>query len=282
MLAAVDSRPPTDGAVPDSDAVVFDHVGFTYPNGTQAIGSIDLAIREGRILGICGPSGCGKSSLLALLAGLTTPTVGELTWSPDPLTAGGRGPAPRHPLSMVFQKDTLLPWKTVEGNVRFFEKLHRRTGAGDDHVVDELLDVVGLGDHRAEYPYQLSGGMRRRLAFITAMAARPRTLLLDEPFSALDEPTRIAVHQDVFDIVRRLSTTVVLVTHDLAEAATLCDEIVILTQRPAVVATRHAIPFGEQRDVEELRQKPEFLEVYGALWHDLSLQIHPDARGAAR
>jgi ABC-type nitrate/sulfonate/bicarbonate transport system ATPase subunit len=115
--------------------------------------------------------------------------------------------------------------------------------------------------------------MRRRVAFVVAMVARPRLLLLDEPFSSLDEPTRVAVHQDVLNVVRQLGTSVVLVTHDLAEAATLCDEIVILTDRPGTVASRHAVPFGVRRDVVELRERPAFLTLYAALWHDLSLQI---------
>jgi ABC-type nitrate/sulfonate/bicarbonate transport system ATPase subunit len=105
------------------------------------------------------------------------------------------------------------------------------------------------------------------------MAARPRVLLLDEPFSSLDEPTRVAIHQDILGVIKRLGTTVVLVTHDLAEAATLCDEVVILTGHPGTVATRHEVPFGPDRDVLQLRQEPAFLELYGKLWQDLRNQI---------
>jgi len=248
------------------------NVSFTYPNGTEAVRDISLEIEDGRILGVCGPSGCGKSSLLALLAEIRHPTAGEITWSPDPL-ASRPGAQPRHPLSMVFQKDTLLPWLTVEANVRFFQTLNKERRADVDELIPELLELTRLREFANAYPYQLSGGMRRRLAFITAMAAQPRLLLLDEPFSALDEPTRIAIHQDVLDIVRRLGTTVVLVTHDLAEAVSLCDEVVILAARPGRVAARHPVPFGRERKVMELRERPEFLELYGRLWHDLSVQI---------
>jgi ABC-type nitrate/sulfonate/bicarbonate transport system ATPase subunit len=101
----------------------------------------------------------------------------------------------------------------------------------------------------------------------------PERLLLDEPFSSLDEPTRVAIHQDVLGVMRRLKMTVVLVTHDLAEAISLCDEVIIFTRRPARIASRHAVPFGADRDVLELRRMPEFLQLYGTLWHELSQQI---------
>lgn len=246
-------------------------LSFTYPNGTQALSELSLDIPEGGVLGVCGPSGCGKSSLLALLAGIQRPSAGEIVWSEDSAVAEGQ--RPRHPLSMVFQKDTLLPWATVESNVRLFYALNKDRRQEADDTVAELLELAGLTAFKDAYPYRLSGGMRRRVAFITALAAKPRLLLLDEPFSSLDEPTRVAIHQDVFDILRRLSTTVVLVTHDLAEAASLCDEIVILTHRPASVATHHTVPFGAERTIVRLREEPDFLELYGRLWHDLSRQI---------
>jgi NitT/TauT family transport system ATP-binding protein len=258
---AVHDRPDT--------VATLEGLTFVYPNGTHALSNLNLTLIEGGILGICGPSGCGKSSLLALLAGIRRPTAGEIRWTPDARPDGHA----RHPISMVFQKDTLLPWLTVTDNVNLFFALNRKHRAGAAAIADELLEMVGLQAFRRAYPYQLSGGMRRRAAFVVAMVARPRLLLLDEPFSSLDEPTRVAIHQDVFDVVRRLGTSVVLVTHDLAEAATLCDEIVILTDRPGTVAGRHAIPFGDERDVVELRERPEFLTLYGALWHELSLQI---------
>ena len=272
MTVSAPGRTETDAKVVAS----LRRLSFTYPNGTQALDGLSLDIPEGGVLGVCGPSGCGKSSLLALLAEIHRPSAGEITWSDD--TATSVGQSARHPLSMVFQKDTLLPWATVEANVRLFYTLNKRRRAEADKVVAELLELAGLTAFKDAYPYRLSGGMRRRVAFITALAAKPRLLLLDEPFSSLDEPTRVAIHQDVFDILRRLRTTVVLVTHDLAEAASLCDEIVILTHRPASVATRHQVPFGAERAIVKLREQADFLELYGRLWHDLSLQIQ---RGTA-
>jgi NitT/TauT family transport system ATP-binding protein len=253
-----------------SPVVSFHSVGFTYADGTRAIRDVTLDVPEGQVLGVCGPSGCGKSTLLSLLANINKPSSGAIAWSPDHGGADSSG-RPRHPISMVFQQDTLLPWLTVEGNVGLSKKFARQRSA--DPFLSELITMVGLDEFRRSLPYQLSGGMRRRLAFITAMAARPRVLLLDEPFSSLDEPTRVAIHQDILSVIKRLGTTVVLVTHDLAEAATLCDEVVILSGHPGTVATRHEVPFGSDRDVLALRQEPAFLELYGKLWHDLRSQI---------
>lgn len=269
-------NPEKGNGVDPSDAgpvVSFDEVDFAYPNGTKALSGVSFDVQRGSILGICGPSGCGKSSLLALLAGLRPPSAGRIRWTGEAQAAVPT----HHELSMVFQKDTLLPWLTVEGNVGLFETFNRRgnkrRGGSEHGLADELIELAGLDAFRKAYPYRLSGGMRRRLAFITSMAAQPRVLLLDEPFSALDEPTRIAIHQDVLRIVRRLGTTVVLVTHDLAEAASLCDEVLILSNRPGTVAARHPVPFGPTRDVLELRKQPSFLQLYGTLWDELSSQI---------
>lgn len=266
-------------------------VSLSYPNGTEALRDLDLEIRRGEILGVTGPSGCGKSSLLSLLSRGRVPTVGTLVWDSLPSTGKDIGrttaedtSAPgAHGVAMMFQKDTLLPWLTVAQNANLYQRLNRRarsarSGRSGGEYADELLALVGLAQVREKFPYQLSGGMRRRLAFVSALAARPRLLLLDEPFSALDEPTRVTIHQDVRNILTDLDTTVVLVTHDLAEATTLCDRVVILSRGPGRVAHTHTVPFTGTRSVLELRESPEFLSFYGRLWHDLSAEI---ARGTA-
>jgi NitT/TauT family transport system ATP-binding protein len=251
---------------------------FSYAGGIDVLDGVSLSIPTGGIVGIVGPSGCGKSTLLSLVAGLSTPTSGTI--------ARQRVDPKRHPLSMVFQKDTVLPWLSVADNVRLFarfkrhggrsamDRLRRRSGDQElDDRVAELLTIGGLSDRADAYPYQLSGGMRRRLAFLTAVAADPEVLLLDEPFSSVDEPTRVGIHQDVFRIARMMNMSAMLVTHDLAEAITLCDRVVILSNRPARVATSYEIPFGEERQMLELRETKQYLELYGHLWHDLSQQI---------
>jgi NitT/TauT family transport system ATP-binding protein len=216
------------------------------------------------VTGIVGPSGCGKSTTLALLARLARPTAGSVEIAPP----SGKG----HPLAMVFQQDTLLPWLTVEENVG----LHFRFRGGRQAAKEEiagLLEMIGLDGFARAYPKQLSGGMRRRVAFLAGIAPKPDVLLLDEPFSSVDEPSRVRIHQEVLSIVNRFRTTTVLVTHDLAEAITLSHRVAIFSARPGRVIEIHEVPFGRERNVLELRDSPEFLALYGRLWHELSAQI---------
>jgi ABC-type nitrate/sulfonate/bicarbonate transport system ATPase subunit len=216
-----------------------------------------------------GPSGCGKSTLLALLAGLLQPGSGRIAWSRDEAQ-----PA-RHPLTMMFQKDTLLPWLTVEDNIGLHFRVSRSPlGKAEQKTrIAELIHLAGLDGAERKFPYQLSGGMRRRTAFLASVAPHPRTLLLDEPFSALDEPTRIGIHQDIFNIVKREGITVLLITHDLGEAISLSDQVMVLTSQPATVFRRFDIPFGQNRNFLELRENPRFLELYGHVWEQLAVQI---------
>ena len=261
------NMPANAGASKDAPAISLRGVTYSYPNGTQALGGVDLDVANGSVHAVVGPSGCGKSTLLHILGGLSSPTGGTVRLS----DAGDRE---RHGLTMVFQKDTLLPWLTVSGNIALYFKFHPRPKSEVDQRVQEMLTLAGLQSFAHAYPYQLSGGMRRRVAFLAAIAPQPRILLLDEPFSSLDEPTRIAIHQEVYRILRRLNMTCLLVTHDLAEAASLSDDVTILTSRPGRVAAQHRVSFGHgERNMLELRQTPTFLELYGRLWHDLSQQI---------
>lgn len=256
-----------DGAA-DATAVSLRDVGFKYPGGgVQALSEVSLDLPRGIFVGIVGPSGCGKSTLLTLIAGLAKPTAGEL--------AVNGADSRRHLVTLMFQKDTLLPWLTVAENVKLFYRIHPRARPKEEinAFVDELLELAHLGSFRNFYPYQLSGGMKRRAAFLAAVVPAPEILLLDEPFSSLDEPTRITIHQDAYRIARRLNMTVILVTHDLAEAVSLCDEVVILTARPGRVCARYRVDLGFERNMLELRKTPTFLHLYAKLWEDLSVQI---------
>src|SRR4051794_2891841 len=172
--------PPVRGG--GDPAATFRGVGYSYATGTEALAGLDLEIREGEVTGIVGPSGCGKSTMLALLAGLARPTAGTVELKP---TAPGR-----HPLSMVFQQDTLLPWLTVEDNVALhFRFRGGRRGAKTE--IEALLKMIGLDGFARASPKQLSGGMRRRAAFLAGIPPKPHVLLLDEPFSSVDEPSRV-------------------------------------------------------------------------------------------
>jgi NitT/TauT family transport system ATP-binding protein len=254
--------------------VSFQDVAFAYPNGTRAIDNLSLDVRAGRNLGIVGPSGCGKTTLLTLIARLQQPSAGQVLVNARTTS--------RHPVSMVFQTDTLLPWLTVTENVKLYFKFHREKKAVIAEWVNRLIRLAGLEGFEEAYPYQLSGGMKRRVAFLAGVAPRPSILLLDEPFSSLDEPTRVTIHQDVYAISRELGITLILVTHDLAEAISLCDDVVILTRRPTSIYSRHVVPFAAERNMLELRQTPEFLELYGTLWQELSTQIGSGDNGIGR
>jgi NitT/TauT family transport system ATP-binding protein len=262
---------------PGELALELSDVQFGY-GAAPVIDRISLGVPAGSAVGLVSPSGCGKSTLLGLVSGLLRADEGDVRRS---FRDG------RHPLAMVFQKDTTLPWLTVEENVRFYTRLKRnglrrslperlRLARRQDPIADHvrmLLEMGGLAQASDRYPNQLSGGMRRRLAFLMAMAPNPQVLLLDEPFSSVDEPTRVGIHQDVHEITRSMGTTLLLVTHDLAEAITLCDRVIVLSAVPARIAEELEIPFGRDRQMLELREQPVYADVYRSLWRGLSRQI---------
>jgi ABC-type nitrate/sulfonate/bicarbonate transport system ATPase subunit len=237
---------------------------------------VTLALGRREVLSLIGPSGCGKSTLLAAIAGLVTPTAGSVRWASSEEDREGTVRAgPR--LTVMFQKDTLLPWLTVEQNVglglRYIKTMDR---AARRERVDSLLRMGGLTDARQAYPRQLSGGMKRRAALLASVAPLPKVLMLDEPFAALDEPTRVGIHKEVLDICHSMEVSVILVTHDLAEAISLGDRVCILSARPAHVVSSYDVPFTGERDMYTLRQTNEFQELYKVLWGELSKQIeHP-------
>ena len=240
-------------------------VGYTFEAGLRVLDGVPLELHTGEIVAVVGPSGCGKSTLLRLIAGLISAQEGHIeVAAPD---------AQRHPCAMVFQEDTLLPWLRVRDNAALVTKFQRSRRNEKNALVDSLLAMVGLKEFARSYPYQLSGGMKRRLAVVVAVATLPQMLLFDEPFSALDEPTRISVHAEVYALLRRFSIGTILVTHDLAEALCLSDRILLLSSRPAHLVEEYVVPFGPDRDMIQLRSNPEFLSLYGTIWQELSAQI---------
>jgi NitT/TauT family transport system ATP-binding protein len=241
------------------------HLAFAFPGGLHVINDLSFDVMPGEILAIVGPSGCGKSTLLRLLAGLKQPTEGSVTRHFADIG--------RHGCSMVFQEDTLLPWLKVKDNVGLYYRFHHQRNPKVRAHIAELLEMVKLSEFADYYPYQLSGGMKRRVAMLTGIAPLPALVLLDEPFSALDEPTRIALHGDLYMLIRRLNIGAVLVTHDLAEAISLSDRVVLLSRAPTHVVREYAVPFGKSRNMFEIRAYPEFLEMYGQLWETLKEQI---------
>jgi len=204
---------------------------------------------------IIGPSGCGKTTLLSLAAGLLKPSEGTIE------SSGTFG--------YMLQKDELFPWRTIEKNIFLpLEIMHRNNAAQRERAID-LAKKYGLGDFLKSYPSQLSGGMRQRAALIRTLATDPDILLLDEPFSALDYQTRLNVCEDVAGIIRSEKKTALLITHDISEAISLADRVLVLTARPARVAHSHTMDFGDVPPLKR-REQPGFSGWFERLWGELN------------
>jgi NitT/TauT family transport system ATP-binding protein len=211
--------------------VVLNDVGKRFPgSGAAVLQNISLTIRRGEFVSIIGPSGCGKSTLLKLVAGLSPQTLGEIT-------VNGMNPKKaREFVSFVFQDATLLPWRTVEKNVALALELDRRPKAEIAAKVARLLDLVNLLKVSKSYPRQLSGGMKMRVSIARALATKPRLLLMDEPFAALDKMTRDRMNEELLRLREEQNWTVLFVTHSVAEAVFLSSRVIILAPHPGRVA----------------------------------------------
>jgi NitT/TauT family transport system ATP-binding protein len=212
-------------------------VGKVFGTGTRALDGLDLDVREGEFLSLLGPSGCGKSTALRIIAGLSEPSSGTVTWRDG--TGPRRGPG--EALGFVFQEPTLMPWTTVFGNVLLPLKLAGAERAAAAPRVMEALSRVGLADFADAHPRELSGGMRMRVSIARALVTAPRVLLMDEPFAALDEITRFKLNDDLVALWRELGMTVVFVTHSVFESVFLSGRIVVMTPRPGRVASELTI-----------------------------------------
>ena len=249
-------------------ALNFEGVQFVYPDGTEAIDEVSMAVPKGEIVSVIGPSGCGKSTLLRLATRLLLPTKGRMTFGQD---IGERA------VCMLFQEDVLLPWLTARQNVllhyRFQGRRKLKHAKEAKERVSDLIAMVGLSGFEDYYPRQLSGGMRRRIGLLQVIAHLPKVLLLDEPFSAIDEPTRIDIHQEVRSLLTRFGITAILVTHDLAEAISLSDRVIVLSQRPATIAREYPVDLGPNRNMRTLRESSSFLDLYGEIWQGLRHEL---------
>ena len=235
---------------------------FGQPGGQQmpAVVEVDLDIRTGEILTILGPSGCGKSTLLNMLAGIFQPTTGVVSYRGEPLRGLNRR------TGYMTQADHLLPWRTIAGNVRAPLEIRGYRNVDADNRVSELLATVGLADFGRSYPSQVSGGMRKRAALARLLAYDPETLLLDEPFVALDAQLRLAMQSELRALCRRLGKTILFVTHDVDEAVALGDRCVIFSARPGRIRQIIDIELPRDRDLFALRRMPRFIELSARLW----------------
>ena len=233
----------------------------------RAVGPLDLAVAKGEFVSLVGPSGCGKSTLLNMIAGFLPVTTGDLQ------IEGRRydGPAPF--VGYMFQKDTVLPWYTVRRNIGLGPRFRGENRADIARRVDQLLTLGRLEKFANSYPHQLSGGMRRRLALLMSLACNPRILLLDEPFGALDTHTRTSLHAELVRIRAELGQTVVLVTHDLEEAVTLSDRVIVLAAAPSHILLDERIDLPHPRDVYSVREDEAFGVHHRAIWQVLGRQF---------
>jgi len=215
-----------------SPLLTLQQVGKTFSNGTVALQGMSMEIQPGSFVSLLGPSGCGKSTVLRIIAGLGSLTTGRVEWPTATVDNLGR---PDHEISFVFQEPTLMQWATVFENVWLPLRLKgaRRNAAKDK--VDEALEMVGLGEFSASYPRELSGGMKMRVSIARALVTRPKVLLMDEPFAALDEITRFKLNNDLLRLWERFNWTVIFVTHSVFESAYLSSRIVVMAARPGRV-----------------------------------------------
>ncbi len=243
----------------------INNVTYTYhtKNGeTTAIENLKFIVKDKEFVSIVGPSGCGKTTILSIIAGLITPTRGQT------LLNGKKIEKPCDNIGYMLQKDQLFPWRTIEKNVFLPLEVKKLKDENAKNYGRELLIKYGLKDFLKSYPDELSGGMRQRVALIRTLVSKPDLLLLDEPFSALDSKTRLSVSNDVYKIIRAENKTAILVTHDISEAISMSDRVIVLTERPSKVKTEHLINLKGSSPINK-RENPEFAKWFEILYKEL-------------
>ena len=243
--------------------IAFSEVGKVFPHKTGSVTAtrdITVSIQEGEIVSIVGPSGCGKTTMLNLVAGLMKPTHGSIFYRAQPITAlNGR-------TGYMTQSDHLLPWRDVASNIGVPLEIQGVPRAERSRRIKELIELVGLTHFDATYPAGLSGGMRKRTALARLLAYDPETLLLDEPFAALDAQLRVSMQTELVSLSRRLNKTVLFVTHDLDEAVALGDRCLVFSARPGTIVKDMPIPLPRDRDMLALRKDPAYRLLCSELW----------------
>jgi len=239
-------------------------VNFTRIDGsTAALSSLSLRVSPGEFLAVVGPSGCGKSTALHVFAGLLEPSSGQLIFG------GGRRPK----IGYVFQQDALLPWRTALSNVELALQLNGVSTVEARNKAKALMASLGLAEFGNHFPRQLSGGMRKRVALACALSYDPTLLLMDEPYSALDAQTRLVLQDELLRLRERHRQTIIFVTHDLEEAVSLADRVVVLTARPGRVKSEVTVQLDRPRTVMDARGSPAFHSYVERIWADLKTEV---------
>ncbi|WP_119275325.1 ABC transporter ATP-binding protein [Taklimakanibacter deserti] len=233
----------------------------------EVIADLSLTLGQGEIVSIVGPSGCGKSTLLNLLCGLLPCTAGEVLWY------GGASIGMPERVGYMLQKDLLLPWRTALRNVTLGLEIHKMPIKERTEKARKLLDMIGLTGFHDYYPSALSGGMRQRAALARTLANEPEVLLLDEPFAALDFQTKLILENDMAHLVRSQRRSLLLITHDVEEAVSLSDRVIVLTHRPARIRAIHEIDIDVDRtDMMAARESPKFNQYVRSIWSELEVR----------
>ena len=245
---------------------------FLPRNGVavEALGGISLTVRQSEVVAVLGPSGCGKSSLLRILAGLDTEFTGDTVWK---LENADVDTTRRLRSATVFQSDSTFPWLNVEKNIKIGLSGLALDKAEATNRILRYLGLVGLGKFRTAYPHELSGGMRQRVAIARALATEPLLLLMDEPLAALDAQTRLVMQQELLRIWKQTKSTVIYITHDIGEALTLADRVVVMTARPGRIKAIQDVPFGRDRDAIQIHADPEFGQLESELWRLVAEEV---------
>ena len=232
----------------------------------EALKDISFTVKQGEFVSIIGPSGCGKSTLLSIIAGLEEKNHGTLYIDGEESV----GISPK--IGYMLQKDSLLEWRTIYKNVILGLEIRKINTPENRRYVEELLKKYHLYEFKDKYPSQLSGGMRQRVALIRTLAIKPKILLLDEAFSALDYQTRLMVTKNIYAIIKNENVTTLMVTHDISEAISMSDRIVVLTARPATIKSIHNIEFEiENKNPLSVRESPKFSKYFDSIWKELDV-----------
>ena len=240
---------------------------YQHKNGeTIALKNINLKVKEGEFVSIIGPSGCGKSTLLSIISGLEEKTDGEIYIENEKV----EGLSSK--IGYMLQKDCLLEWRTIYSNVLLGLEIKKIKNKENVEYAENLLKKYGLYEFKDKFPNQLSGGMRQRAALIRTLSVKPKILLLDEAFSALDYQTRIKVTVDIYEILKKEKITTLMVTHDITESISMGDRVVVLSKRPGTIKNIHDIKFDiQERTPLNCRETPDFSKYFNILWKELGV-----------
>lgn len=245
------------------------NIGKKYQNKEGeilALKNVNFRVKKGEFVSIIGPSGCGKSTLLSIIAGLEEKTTGEI------YIEGEKVNGISSKIGYMLQRDCLLEWRNILSNTMFGLEVKGKNDNVNKEYVLELLKKYNLYEFKDKYPSELSGGMRQRVALIRTLAGKPKMLLLDEAFSALDYQTRIMVTNDIYYILRKEKITAIIVTHDISEAISMSDRVLVLSKRPGTIKDIHKINFGiENRTPINCRESPKFSQYFNTLWKELGV-----------